>query len=146
IPKERLPEVARAIVAIQRDYGNRADRSRARFKYTIDDKGLDWFLDELAERLGYRLEPPRVFHFTPQADDDGWHQDSDGDWHCTLFVENGRVADRQGPQLMTALREIARIHEGEFRVTPNQNVVISRVSEKNRPRIAALLDQFGLAG
>jgi sulfite reductase (NADPH) hemoprotein beta-component len=146
IPKERLLEVAAEIVAIQRDFGNRADRSRARFKYTIDDKGLDWFLDELARRLGYRLEPPRAFRFTTQADDDGWHQGSDGDWHYTLFVENGRVVDRGQLRLMTALREIARIHDGEFRVTPNQNVVIARVSGKNRPRIAALLEEYGLTG
>src|SRR5690606_1643512 len=116
IPKDRVLEVARAVVAIQRDYGNRADRSRARFKYTIDDKGLDWFRDELARRLGYRLEPARDFRFDTQADDDGWNRGSDGDWHYTLFVENGRVADRSGPQLMTALRAIAREHDGEFRV------------------------------
>src|SRR5690606_23118151 len=127
-------------------YGNRADRSRARFKYTIDDKGLDWFRDELARRLGYRLEAARDFRFDTQADDGGWNRGSDGDWHYTLFVENGRVADRSGPQLMTALRAIAREHDGEFRVTPNQNVVIARVPEHKRDRIAALLEEHGLTG
>ncbi len=146
IPKERLLEVATAIVAIQRDFGNRADRSRARFKYTIDDKGLDWFLDELASRLGYRLEPPREFHFTTQADAHGWNQGSDGKWHYTLFVENGRVRDGGSLALMTALREIARLHDGELHVTPNQNVVVARVDGKERPRIAAVLEKYGLTG
>jgi len=144
LPKDKVLDVARTIVTIQRDFGNRADRSRARFKYTIDEKGLDWFRGELETRLGFPLEPARDFVFTSNADDYGWNEGSDGAWHYTLFIENGRVADVGESRLLTALQEIARVHTGEFRVTPNQNLVIANVSKANRPRISRLLDQHGL--
>jgi sulfite reductase (NADPH) hemoprotein beta-component len=145
LPKDKVLDVARTIVTIQRDYGNRADRSRARFKYTIDDKGLDWFRRELESRLGFALEPAREFSFQSNADDYGWNVGSDGAWHYTLFIENGRVADVGEARLLTALQEIARVHEGEFRVTPNQNLVIANVSSESRDRISELLDRHGLS-
>ncbi|MFP5405294.1 MAG: assimilatory sulfite reductase (NADPH) hemoprotein subunit [Gammaproteobacteria bacterium] len=143
-PKDKLLEVARTIVTIQRDFGNRVDRSRARFKYTIDDKGLAWFRRELEDRLGFALEEPRDFTFTTSGDDYGWTQGSDGAWHYTLFVENGRVADFEEARLMTGLQAIARVHEGEFRVTPNQNLIIANVLEQARTRISRLLEEHGL--
>jgi sulfite reductase (NADPH) hemoprotein beta-component len=144
IPKERTIEVARAIVAIQRDFGNRLDRSRARFKYTIEDKGLDWFRRELERRLGFELAPPRDFTFTTNGDAYGWAQGSDGAWHYTLFIENGRVADADGKRTMTALQEIARAHDGEFRITPNQNLVVANIAPVDKPRIEKLLAEHGL--
>ena len=138
-PKDRLLDVARTIVTIQRDYGNRVDRSRARFKYTIDEKGLDWFKRELADRLGFALEPARDFAFTSSGDDYGWTQGSDGAWHYTLFIENGRVVDLDAVKLMTGLQEIARVHQGEFRVTPNQNLIIANVPKQAKARITRLL-------
>ena len=144
LPKERTLDVARAIVAIQRDFGNRVDRSRARFKYTIEEKGVDWFRGELERRIGPVLEPARSFDFTTNGDEYGWVQGTDGAWHYTLFIENGRVADSEGQPLMTALQEVARAHDGEFRVTPNQNLVIANVSPANRPRIEQLLAELRL--
>jgi sulfite reductase (NADPH) hemoprotein beta-component len=143
-PKERLLEVAMAIVTIQRDYGNRANRARARFKYTIDDKGVDWFRAELERRIGFALEAPREFGFTTNGDEYGWVQGSDGAWHYTLFIENGRVADTGDSRLMSALQEIARVHQGEFRVTPNQNLIIANVAAKDKRRIDSLLKAHGL--
>ncbi len=144
IPKNQLLHFARTIVEIQRDYGNRANRARARFKYTVDDKGLPWLRAEIERRLGFALEAPRETVFTTNGDQYGWAQGSDGRWHYTLFVENGRVADHGDLRLMTGLQEIARAHQGEFRVTPNQNVVIANVAEADKARIEALLEQHGL--
>jgi len=45
---------------------------------------------------------------------------------------------------MTALREIAQVHTGEFRLTPNQNLIIARVTAEKRPEIEALLRAHGL--
>ncbi len=143
-PKERTLDVARTIVAIQRDFGNRTDRSRARFKYTIEEKGLDWFRRELERRIGFSLEPARDFAFTTNGDEYGWSQGSDGAWHYTLFIENGRVADTGEKRLMTALQEIASVHQGEFRVTPNQNLVIANVAPAAKPRIDGLLAEHRL--
>ena len=141
---EQLIAVGEAIVTIQRDFGDRAERKHARFKYTIADRGLDWLHDELAARVGYRLAPARYFAFSHTGDQYGWHKTDDGLWHLALFIDNGRVADRGVRRHMTGLREIARIHAGEFRLTPNQNLVISGVTDSQRIAIDRLVQAHGL--
>src|SRR3546814_9176460 len=47
VPMDEVIVCADAVMAVQRDYGDRKDRQRARFKYTIDDKGLDWIKAEI---------------------------------------------------------------------------------------------------
>jgi sulfite reductase (NADPH) hemoprotein beta-component len=131
-------------MSVQRDYGDRVDRARARFKYTIDDKGLDWVTAEIEGRLGFALEPARPFEFTTNADEYGWVQAEDGRYHCTLFIENGRLANLPGQALMDGMREIATRHKGTFRLTPNQNLVIADVEPRDRPEIEELLRHFGL--
>jgi len=136
-------EVAEKVVSIQRDYGNRANRKNARFKYTIDARGLDWIKSELNERLGWDLGEARPFHFDHNGDRYGWIQ-GDGKWHLTLFVQSGRIKDIDGYPLMTGLREIAKIHQGEFRLTPNQNVIISNVTEEMKGKIDELVEKYHL--
>jgi sulfite reductase (NADPH) hemoprotein beta-component len=120
------------------------DRKQARFKYTIDRHGLDWLKSELAERLGSSLAEPRPFSFTTNSDAYGWRQAGDGGWFFTLFIENGRIVDRDSQALMTGLREIARVHRGDLRLTPNQNLIIARVADGERRTIERLLDDHGL--
>ncbi|MEK6459423.1 assimilatory sulfite reductase (NADPH) hemoprotein subunit [Heyndrickxia faecalis] len=136
-------EVAEKVVSIQRDYGNRSNRKNARFKYTIDARGLDWIKAELNERLGWDLGEARPFHFDHNGDRYGWIQ-GDGKWHLTLFVQSGRIKDFDGYPLMTGLREIAKIHQGEFRLTPNQNVIISNVTEEMKGKIDELVEKYHL--
>ena len=143
-PKDMLLVVAEAAVAIQRDYGNRVDRARARFKYTIEDKGLEWFRSELERRIGFSLEEARPYRFDSNGDSYGWVRGSDGLWHFTMFIENGRIRNEEGRHLLTAIREIAHVHGGEFRLTPNQNLVISNIEDSQKPHIVALLEAFGL--
>ncbi|MDQ0430772.1 sulfite reductase (NADPH) hemoprotein beta-component [Planomicrobium stackebrandtii] len=142
-PPDKVNEVGEKILTIQRDYGNRSDRKNARFKYTVDRLGLDWIRTELNTRLGWEVEQERPFQFDRNGDRYGWIQ-SDGKWHLTLFVENGRVKDFDGYPLMTGLREIAHFHTGEFRLTANQNLIISNVTENNKAKIDALVEQYGL--
>ncbi len=136
--------VAEHAMGIQRDYGNRKDRSHARFKYTIEDRGADWFRAELAQRLGRPLLPARAAHFDSSADRYGWTQGHDGRWHYTVFVENGRVTDRAGTTLQSGLRAIAAVHSGVLALTTNQNVIVAGIADRERPRIAALLAEHGL--
>ena len=137
--------VAEHAMCIQRDFGNRKDRAHARFKYTIEDRGPDWFRAELESRLGRALGAAHPVRFDASADRYGWHQGHDGRWHYTLFVENGRVVDRDGVALQTGLRAIASDHGGVFALTTNQNVVIAGVPEEQRATIAALLEAHGIA-
>ncbi len=140
----QVNSVAEAVVTIQRDFGDRTNRKHARLKYTIDDRGLDWFRGEIEQRLGWALEDSRPFAFVGNGDVYGWQQSADGLWHYTLFVENGRIRDYDGIQLMSGLRRIAMLHKGDFRLTPNQHLIISNVSDRDRTRITGLLRHFGI--
>ena len=137
-------EVAEQIVKWQRDFGDRSNRKHARLKYTIDDRGLKNFKADLAERLGYALQPPRLYEFTTRGDQMGWVQDDQTLWYLTLFIPEGRIEDRGDVRLRSALKEIARTHSGDFRITPNQNLVIARIDEEARGAIEALLVTHGL--
>jgi sulfite reductase (NADPH) hemoprotein beta-component len=141
---DQVIAVAEAVVTIQRDFGDRSERKHARLKYTIDDHGLDWFQDQLEQRLGFALEPARPFAFTHSGDRYGWQRSDDGRWHLALFIENGRVEDRGAARQLTGLRAIAEIHRGEFRLTANQNVIIAGVAEADRPAIDRLVSEHGL--
>lgn len=141
---EQMVDIAEKIVTIQRDYGDRAVRKHARFKYTIDDRGLDWLKKELTARLGYALEEAQPFEFDHNGDRYGWIQGSNGKWHFTMFIQNGRIVDLEDYPLMTGLREIAKIHKGDFRLTANQNLIIGNVGNKSKKKIEKLIQEYGL--
>ena len=141
---EQVLAVAEAVVTVQRDYGDRQNRAHARLKYTIEDRGLDWFRTEVEKRLDSGLERPRPFTFEDTGDRYGWTRGTDEKWHLTLFIQNGRVKDEGDLRMRTGLREIARIHEGDFRLTCNQNLIIGGIDEKNRPQIEKMLAEYGL--
>lgn len=141
---EQMVDIAEKIVTIQRDYGDRAVRKHARFKYTIDDRGIDWLKNELTARLGYSLEEARPYEFDHNGDRYGWIQGSNGKWHFTLFIQNGRIVDLEDYPLMTGLREIAKIHKGDFRLTANQNLIIGNVGNKSKKKIEKLIQEYKL--
>ena len=140
-PKHKTLQVAEEIVKIQRDFGDRTNRKHARLKYTIDDRGLEWFKFELNKRLGWRLETPREFTFEHSGDRYGWVEGENGTWDYTVFIQNGRIHDSVDYPLMTGLRKIAEVHDGDFRVSPNQNLIIGRVNTQNKAVIEDLLQQ-----
>ena len=135
VSAERVMACADAVMTVQRDYGDRKDRQRARFKYTIDDKGLDWVKAEIEQVMGAAFEEARTFAFASNGDTFGWQETPDGKFNYTVFVENGRLDAR----LLDAFRDIARIHHGTFRLTPNQNVIIAGVTMEGRAAVEALL-------
>jgi sulfite reductase (NADPH) hemoprotein beta-component len=141
---EQLLAVAEAVVTTQRDFGDRAERKHARLKYTIADRGLDWFRTELEQRLGFAFEPPRPFEFTTTGDRFGWTEGIEGRWHLLLRIESGRVADHGDRRLRSGLARIAQTHRGHFRLTPNQNLIVADVAPDNRWRIDAIVAGYGL--
>ena len=144
IPRDALLPVAEAIVTTQRDYGDRTNRRHARLKYTIEDRGLRWFRQQVETRSGVVFAEPGAFSFTANGDLYGWQRDDAGAWHYILYSENGRIVDRGERRLMTGLRRIAEAHTGEFRLTPNQNLAISQVRAADKAGIQALLDEHGI--
>ncbi|MBK1827174.1 NADPH-dependent assimilatory sulfite reductase hemoprotein subunit [Haloferula rosea] len=142
---EQAVDVAEKVVLVQRDFGDRTNRKHARLKYTIEDRGADWFLAELNKYLGYDLGPVRDFEFEDNGDRFGWVTDHRGNHHYTLFVEGGRVVDTPGYPMREGLREIAKVHGGDFRLTANQNLIIASITDEERPGIEALLEKYGMS-
>ena len=141
---EQVVDVAEKVLMVQRDNGNRKDRKRSRMKYTIDDHGLGWFKNEVEKYLGYTFQESKPYSFTRNGDRFGWKKGVDSKWSLTLFVEGGRVADRDGFKLKSALREVANSIEGQFILTGNQNLVIANVTEEEKKTITLILKQFGV--
>ncbi len=137
---EQLLDTVYHIVAIQRDYGNRQDRKLSRFKYTVDKYGLAWFKQELAERTGFALQPLRPYEFITTGDRFGWSETTDGFWHLGLRLEYGRVVDTAAHQVKTALAKIAAENVCGFRLTANQNVLLTGVRAEHKTLIEAILN------
>jgi sulfite reductase (NADPH) hemoprotein beta-component len=140
IPVDRLLACVDGVMAVQRDYGDRKDRMHARFKYTIDDKGLDWVKAEIERHMGAPFEEARPFAFTTNGDSFGWNETPDGRHHRTVFIQSGRLTLK----LLDAMRDIARVHKGTFRLTPNQNLIIAGVKAEDKPVIEGILKAYDL--
>jgi len=138
--------IAEAVLTTQRDFGDRTSRDNSKLKYTIVDRGLDWFRGEVERRLGFTLPPPRPFVFTGQGDRFGWLEGHDGLWHLNLRIPAGRIRDTEGQPWLTGLDAIAAVHTGDFRITPNQNLVIGAVTGEQRDVIDSLVRQYALDG
>lgn len=144
VDKEHILDVCWHAIAVQRDFGDRHDRKQARLKYTIDKRGLGWYRDELQSRLNFKIEAPRPYHFEHNGDHYGWFQGEDGLLHLTLQIPSGRLLDTDGEPRQTGMREIAKFHKGQLRMTCNQNVIISQVKEADKEKIDALVAQYKL--
>jgi sulfite reductase (NADPH) hemoprotein beta-component len=137
-------QVSEEVVKVQRDFGDRSDRRHARLKYTIEDRGVEWFKNELQERLGWKLEATRDFSFESTTDRYGWSEDADDKWTYGLFVEGGRLRDAGQALEKQAIREIAAEIPCEFRLTANQNLVIARVPLEHKEKVQEILEKNGV--
>jgi sulfite reductase (NADPH) hemoprotein beta-component len=137
-------KIAEAVVTVQRDWGDRKNRKHARLKYTLEDRGLDNFRAEVERRARVKLASPKPFTFASTGDRYGWSEGIDGRGHLTLFVQNGRVHDVASAAQQTALRTIAQVHEGDFRITPNQNLVIANVPTTQQAEIERVAREANL--
>ena len=145
VQPQHAVEAARAVVAVQRDYGDRSDRRHARLKYLIADRGIDWFRAEVASRLTFELEPSRRLQWTSAEDHLGWHEQGDGRSCYGLFVENGRIHDTETSGLRSALREVVETLRPELRLTPQQNILFTNLGHEQRSVLTAILDRWAVA-
>ncbi|WP_404840126.1 assimilatory sulfite reductase (NADPH) hemoprotein subunit [Aeromonas media] len=144
IPLSHVLEVAAAVVSTQRDWGNRVNRKNAKTKYTLERVGVETFKAEVESRAGIKFGEVRPYEFTSRGDRFGWVEGIDGKHHLTLFIENGRLLDFPGKPLKTGMLEIAKVHQGDFRLTANQNLIIAGVPAGEKARIEGLARQYGL--
>lgn len=146
VEPEQLLRTAEGVIEVQRDHGDRVERKHARLKYTIDRMGVSAFKAELERRLGFALQPSRPYRFDHNGDRYGWTEGDDGRWHLTLQIESGRLADSPDAPHLSGLRAIAEVHQGDFRLTCNQNLIIANVPATQRERIDALVAEYKLDG
>jgi sulfite reductase (NADPH) hemoprotein beta-component len=144
IPLSHTLEVAAAVVTTQRDMGNRSNRKNAKTKYTLERVGVEVFKAEVEKRAGIAFAETRPYEFTERGDRFGWVEGIDGKHHLTLFIENGRLLDYPGKPLKTGMREIAKVHKGDFRLTANQNLIIAGVAAEDKAQIEQLARAHGL--
>lgn len=142
---DQVLDVAENVVKVQRDFGNREERKLARLKYTIDRLGVEEFKTKLFSYLGYELTPSKPFQFLHNGDRYGWFKDENGKWHLTLYIHSGRIIDTEDKKIFSGLIEVAKIHQGEFRISPNQNMILSNVTEDTKDDIEKLLEEYGIS-
>lgn len=144
LPVEAAVPVLEAATATYRDYGDRTNRRHARLKYVLEERGVEWFQDQLAERLGWRLEPAAPVPEYGVDDHLGWHRQSDGRWLVGVFVENGRIQDTPSHQGRSGLRAIVDEFRPELRLTAQQNIILANIDDQAKPRVEAALAAYGL--
>ena len=144
VPADQVHLACEKIMLVQRDNGDRTNRKHARLKYTIDDMGVDVFKGKVEELLDFKFEQSRPFEFKSNIDTFGWQKDEFGMNHFTFFIENGRIEDTPEFPMKTGLREIAKIHKGEFRLTGNQHLCLSGVPDDQMDIIKGLMKQYKL--
>jgi sulfite reductase (NADPH) hemoprotein beta-component len=142
---DKLVDVAKAVLTIHRDFGDRTDRKHARLKYVVAERGVKFMQDEVNKRAGITLAPARPYQFTTTNDLYGWRKAVDGSWFLGLFVETGRIKDTESVKLKTALRQVAdKFQNIEFRLTANQNVILANVTESDKAGINSILTANGV--
>jgi len=142
---DKLVDVAKAVLTVHRDFGDRTDRKHARLKYVVQERGVDFIRAEVEQRAGIKLEAARAYKFTTTNDPYDWRKQVDGNWFLTLFVASGRIKDVEGHQMKTALRELAlQFPKVEFRLTANQNVIVANVAEADKAAVDTLLAKYGV--
>jgi len=144
IPAEEILGMSEAVIAVQRDFGDRADRRHARLKYLLDRQGLAWFRDTLAAYWGRPLAPPPPLPPLHVPEILGWHAQGDGRFWLGVPVPAGRIQDDGNMRLRTALREIMSRFGADPVMTPQQDVLLSNLHEADRAPIEALLRAHGV--
>jgi len=144
VREDQVAAMADAVLAVFRDFGNRADRKRARLRYLIEQQGLAWFRGKVASRLGFAVEPPRPFRLDSVGDLLGWMEQGDGRLFFGLRVEGGRIADRGGVKCRSALNALLARFRCPLRATPNHNVLLRDIQPADREEFNALLREHGL--
>lgn len=144
IKPEEVIDVTTAIVKVQRDFGNRADRKVARMKYLIHNWGLPKFKAKVEEYYGRPLADPHPDDVHAFDDHIGWHEQGDGKVFYGLNVENGRIHDEDELRLKTALRKICTTLRPGIRLTPHQSILFTELDPADRPALENILRQHGV--
>ncbi|ASC69641.1 ferredoxin-dependent Sulfite reductase [Halomicronema hongdechloris C2206] len=144
VDKADVYDALKAIVATQRDYGDRFQRRHARMKYLLHDWGVEHFRRQVEAYFGKPLQPFKPLPEWRFYDYLGWHEQGDGALFVGIPIENGRILDRDTLTLKSALREIIQRFQVPMRVTPNQSVILYDIDPAARAEIQQILSRHGV--
>lgn len=144
VTPDEVLHVVETIVTVQRDYGDRKNRKHARMKYVVEERGINWFRQQVEERLGYQLQAPSPVHIHDVEDHLGWHQQADGNWFLGLHVQNGRIRDTGSLRLKSGLRDVIARFRPNLRLTAQQNVLLTDIQEQDRDALEVALRSYGI--
>ncbi len=144
VVKDDVYNLVKAIVATQRDYGDRTDRRHARLKYLIHDWGVDKFRSVVEEYFGKEVAPFKPLPEFKYQDFLGWNEQGDGNLFLGISIDNGRIKDEGTFQLKTALREIVEQFNLPIRLTPHQNLILYDIDPGKKQAIQKILNHYGV--
>jgi sulfite reductase beta subunit-like hemoprotein len=142
VPRKKAIESAIAVVTVQRDHGNREDRRRARLRYLIEERGLDWFRREVEARLDFKPEEPKSIAWTTVSDQLGWHEQGDGRLFCCVWVEDGRIKDTETVRYRSGFRRIVERFQFPIRFTPNCSILFWDIDPSLKDEVDAVLAEY----
>ncbi|MGB3693607.1 MAG: sulfite reductase, ferredoxin dependent [Spirulinaceae cyanobacterium] len=144
VAKDDVFALLKAIVATQRDYGDRIQRRHARMKYLLQDWGVEKFRTTVEGFFGKKLAPFKSLPDFQYEDFLGWQEQGDGKLFLGISVENGRVKDEGNFQLKTALKKIIEQYELPMRLTANHNIILYEIEPACQENIQQILQQHGV--
>jgi sulfite reductase (ferredoxin) len=144
VRREQVIPIAVAVVTVQRDFGNRTDRKRARLKYLVDEKGIEWFRQEVQARLPFVIEAPRQVRWETVSDLLGWHEMGQGKLFCGVWIQEGRIQDAEGVNTRGAFAKIAREFGFPVRLTTNCNLIFYNIDPDQKPAVDKILTEHGI--
>lgn len=144
VPPEMLVEATDAVIKLQRDFGDRSDRQHARLKYLVSEKGVAWIKAELEKYLGRSMEDPRPQKPWGVVDHVGWYDQLDGKWFLGVPIPSGRIVDREGEAIRTALREVILQYGMDLRLTADQNILLCDIEASEKANVAQILRKHGV--
>ena len=144
ISPDQVIAAGEAVIKVFRDFGNRADRKRARIKYLVHDWGVPAFKAKMEEYMGSKLADPAPFDVTGFDDHLGWHEQGDGKLFYGLNIENGRIKDEGDFRLKAALRMLCREIPMTLRLTAHQSILFCDVQAPFREVLEQILREHGV--
>ena len=140
VEKEDTYELIQSIVAIQRDYGDRKSRKNSRMKYLLHRKGIKWFKKILLDKYfrkeikDLRKEPENKL-----IDYLGWHKQNEDYFFVGLPLLSGRLSGKK----KSLIRDLVEENDLNLRLTPNQDILLCNIPNKNKSKIKKALKKIG---
>ena len=137
-------DVARALVCVFRDHGNRSDRKTARLKYLLAGWGMERLKGTVEEYLGRQMAEPHPAEVTGVEDHLGWSAQGDGRDFLGVYIENGRIQDTETVRAKSALKRIVEAYRMPTRMTAQQNILLCDIEPSQRDEIDRILADHGV--